>query len=193
MATLLPLHKISIGEFYSLLEEGDLTVVGEGTAEELIAHANELTRQFNELLGSDENLAQTMLTAQIAALDFKLDFVQKIIDLLRVKYDERLIEILIDEDFDIKFSPEKLLENLEQVISECQQYVFQKKDLEQQLEKLSEGGRPANREYLADTLVAISMMVKANIDDKINVLLYCRYHKQLYTKLDKPETEDDGG
>jgi len=192
MSKLLELHQINFGKFQDFLLKGDLSVIGEGTEEELNAHAIELHRQYSEAIGSDEDVARTMLTAQIKAISFKLDFVQRIIDLIKIRYDERLAEILIDEGFDIEFSKETLIENLEEVISQCQQDVFQKKDLEQQLEKMDEGGSPVTYKYFADVLVAISIMVKANITgDNINTLMYCRYHKQLYTKLDKPESAED--
>ena len=184
---LLSLRQIPFNRFQEFLIDGDLTAIGEGTEEELVEHAQRLQLEFQDAISTDDTNAVAVTTAQIEFYKIKLEITQLLIDVLKIKYDERLVELLIEEGFSGCFSEETILEDLERVVAQSQQYVNLKTDLEKQLELMNEGSKPATYEYYTSVLIAISNMVKYSVSDDISTLKFCGYFKQLITSIEKKE------
>lgn len=188
---LLTLRQIPFSKFQEFLIDGDLSVIGEGTEDELIAHAAKLQLDFQDAIATDDTNAIAVTTAQIEYYKIKLEITQMAIDMLKLRYDERLVDILIEEGFIGNFSEETIIEDLERVVAQSQQYVNLKNDLEKQFELMNEGSKPATYEYYTNVLIAISNMVKYSVSEEISTLKFCGYFRQLIATIEKKE--ENGG
>lgn len=184
---LLSLRQIPFNRFQEFLIDGDLTAIGEGTPEDLLEHAAFLQNEFQDAISTDDTNAIAVTVAQIECYKIKLEITQLAIDMLKLKYDERLIDILIEEGFVGNYSEETILEDLERVVAQSQQFVNLKNDLEKQMELMNEGSKPATYEYYTSVLIAISNMVKYSVSDDISTLKFCGYFKQLIASIEKKE------
>lgn len=188
---LLSLRQIPFNRFQEFLIDGDLSAIGEGTNEELVAHAVFLQNEFQDAISTDDTNAIAVTSAQIEYYKIKLEITQMAIDMLKLRYDERLVDILIEEGFIGNYSEETIIEDLERVVAQSQQYVNLKNDLEKQFELMNEGSKPATYEYYTNVLIAISNMVKYSVSEDISTLKFCGYFRQLIATIEKKE--ENGG
>lgn len=193
------LREIKFNDFLEYLLDGDLSKIGDGydlenPSSELIEHGISLRQEFEDMISSSENEAAISLNSEIMAYNITLETTQMIIDVLKLKYDYRLCEILIEDGFNFEFSEESYLNDLEKVVMQCKSIVIMRDDLLSKYEELNGESKPATYEYYDNILNAISQMVKYNVDGTLSTTRIAKYYAQLLKYIEKKETlTEDGG
>lgn len=169
------------------LIEADYSPLGEGTPEQLQAHWEVVYNAFCDSIANSQMKSYLMMQGNILFYTTKIGRIQNLIDACRMFYCPELLDVLRSEGYNLPFTEESYLADLDKVVLMAKQFVIKRDQLEMKLNE-SEGTKPKTQldyQFFADVLNAIMEVKKVNVDENITTLRFCRLYNDLIAHVEK--------